>query len=319
MNDKPNKASLLTISTEQSGQRIDNFLLTRLKGVPKSHVYRLLRSGQVRVNSGRKKPHYRLQAGDKVRMPPVRTSQRPAASIPDALKNNLQNAILFENAHLLVIDKPAGLPVHSGSGYQYGVIDVLRQARPQQQLELVHRLDRETSGCLLLAKSRQALQRCHAAFRDEHANAVGKHYLTLVMGNWPGIDTVDIGIEKVTRSGERMMQSSEQGASAISHFECQQHLQTTHNGEPLQASLMRVRIETGRTHQIRVHARYKNHPIACDSKYGDKHFNSLMKQAGLNRLFLHASKLELDLNELGAIAVASPLPQELQHCIDTLQ
>ena len=308
------KARIVTIDAGQHGQRLDNFLLNRLRGVPKSHVYRLLRSGQVRVNSGRKKPHYRLQDGDRVRIPPVRVTAKSDPVIPDSLVRQLENAILLDNVHVLVVNKPAGIPVHGGSGYAFGVIDILRQSRPGQPLELVHRLDRETSGCLLLAKSRISLNACHAAFRDQHDSTVAKHYLALVQGHWPGQQTVDIGIEKVIRSGERMMQTAGDGARAVSHFACRQ--QFDHNG--LQASLMHVQIETGRTHQIRVHARHQNHPLAGDEKYGDKAFNSQMKALGLNRLFLHASRLQLDLPDIGRIDAEAALPEELQDVLDAL-
>jgi 23S rRNA pseudouridine955/2504/2580 synthase len=310
-----NKASIVTIAADQGGQRIDNFLLNKLKGVPKSHVYRLLRSGQVRVNSGRKKPHYRLQAGDNVRIPPVRTSQRTTPVVPDAQIDRLRDTVLFENEHVLVINKPSGIPVHSGSGYAYGVIDVLRQAEPDATLELVHRLDRETSGCLLLAKSRVSLNLCHTALREQHADSIGKYYLALVAGHWPGSETVAMGIEKVVRSGERMMQTSVDGAAAVSHFECQQSF----SHEAIEASLMRVKIDTGRTHQIRVHARYKNHPLAGDQKYGDKSFNAGLKSLGLNRLFLHAAKLELNLPGIGDISTQAALPDDLQNCLDALR
>ncbi len=309
------KARIVTIDANQHGQRLDNFLLAILKGVPKSHVYRLLRSGQVRVNSGRKKPHYRLKDGDRVRIPPVRVAEKTAPSIAGKLVAQLENSILLDNEHVLVVNKPAGIPVHGGSGYAFGVIDILRQSRPEQPLELAHRLDRETSGCLLLAKSRVSLNACHAAFREQHDSAVAKHYLALVKGHWPGQQTIGIGIEKVVRSGERMMQASEDGARAVSHFECQQQFE--HDG--LQASLMRVQIETGRTHQIRAHARYQGHPLAGDEKYGDKTFNNQMKALGLNRLFLHASRLQLDLPGTGRIEAEAALPEELLNVLNVLE
>ena len=308
------KARIVTIDANQHGQRLDNFLLTMLKGVPKSHVYRLLRSGQVRVNSGRKKPHYRLKDGDRVRIPPVRVTEKTTPVIADKLVAQLEHSILLDNEHVMVVNKPAGIPVHGGSGYAFGVIDILRQSRPDQPLELVHRLDRETSGCLLLAKSRISLNACHAAFREQHDSVVAKHYLALVRGHWPDQQTVDIGIEKVVRSGERMMQAADNGARAVSHFECQQQFEY----DDIQASLMRVQIETGRTHQIRVHARHQNHPLAGDEKYGDKTFNAQMKSLGLNRLFLHASKLQLTLPNIGNIKAEAEMPKELQDVIARL-
>jgi 23S rRNA pseudouridine955/2504/2580 synthase len=305
------KVRVISITEDQSGQRLDNFLMARLKGVPRGHVYRLLRSGQVRVNSGRKKAHYRLQAGDDVRIPPVTTKTTQQVTVPDSLQQSLEASIVLEDEHVIVLNKPSGVPVHAGSGYRYGVIDSLRASRPNATLELVHRLDRETSGCLLLAKSRKSLAQCHAAFRNEHA--IDKQYLALVDGHWPGSTTVDARLDKVVRSGERMMQVSDAGQRAVSHFECQQAF-----GQPMTCSLMRIVIETGRTHQIRVHAAHHDHAIAGDNKYGDKGFNAACKSIGLNRLFLHAERLELELPELGTISASAPLPAELQTVINAL-
>lgn len=307
------QARTVTIDAGQHGQRIDNYLLNVLKGVPKSHVYRLLRSGQVRVNSGRKKPHYRLKSGDRVRIPPVKTTEKTEAMIPDSLLQ-LEHSILLENEHVLVLDKPAGIPVHSGSGHAFGVIDILRRCRPGQTIELVHRLDRETSGCLLLAKSRIALNACHHALREQH-DRVTKQYLALVQGCWPGTATVTAGIEKVIRSGERMMQTTTDGARAVSHFTCLQ----TFGASTVQASLMQVQIETGRTHQIRVHARHQGHPLAGDDKYGHRDFNADMKKLGLKRLFLHASHLRLSLPGIGEIDSRAPLAEDLQQVLHRLE
>ena len=302
---------LVSIDHDQAGQRLDNFLMGRLKGVPRSHVYRLLRSGQVRVNKGRKKPHYRLQAGDEVRVPPVSLKQSETPNVPHPLIDRLEQSILLENDDVLIIDKPAGLPVHAGSGVRYGVIEALRQGRPSESLELVHRLDRDTSGCLLLARSRQALTQCHEAFRNEHR--IGKHYTALVRGDWSGCHTVDAALEKVVRSGEHMIQVSTGGQHALSHFECSKRYE-----DPVDASLMRIRIETGRTHQIRVHAAHHQHPLAGDSKYGDRDFDNQLRPLGLDRLFLHASKLEFDLPGLGSISAEAPLPDELSQLLEQL-
>lgn len=301
------KVEIVSVSQDVAGQRLDNFLFNRLKGVPKGHVYRLLRSGQVRVNKGRKKAHYRLAAGDEVRIPPVRFKQKQQARVPEKLIEQLEASVLHEDEHVLVINKPSGIPVHAGSGYHYGVIDGFRNSRPDASLELVHRLDRETSGCLLLAKSRQSLNLCHQAFRNEHD--IRKAYLALVMNHWQGTQTVDAAIAKVVRSGERMMQVSHDGQRAVSHFECNRLF------DQPQASLMSVDIETGRTHQIRVHAREQGHPLAGDTKYGDRDFNSKMKTLGLNRLFLHAEALQLELPGLHNIDVSAPLPRELEEVL----
>lgn len=310
-----NKAKLITISDDQSGQRIDNFLLKQLKGVPKSHIYRLLRSGQVRINSGRKKAHYKLQAGDKLRLPPVRYTEKDITAVPDTVIRILENSIIFENKDIIAIDKPSGFAVHKGSGLHFGVIEAFRQMRSEQTIELVHRLDRETSGCLLLAKNRQILTQLHELLRDEKTIHIEKTYLALVHGNWPTINhnggrqTIDIGISKIKRSGEHMMQADESGDRAISHFE---PLETFEH-----CSLMKVTIDTGRTHQIRVHAAHSGHPIIGDSKYGDKTANRYFRLLGLNRLFLHAQRLYLPLAT--PVTIEAELSNELELLLKTLR
>jgi 23S rRNA pseudouridine955/2504/2580 synthase len=310
-----NKAQLITISAEQAGQRIDNFLVKHLKGVPRSHVYQILRSGQVRINSGRKKAHYKLQTGDTLRLPPIRLAERDDETVPDSVIETLKDAILFENDDIIAINKPSGLAVHKGSGLRFGVIEAFRQIDPQQPLELVHRLDRETSGCLLLAKNRQILTLLHELLRDEHSVHIEKTYLALLDGQWPtdtqngGRQTIDIGISKVKRSGEHMMQADHAGDRAISHFEPVEIFE--------QCSLMKIRIETGRTHQIRVHAAYTGHPILGDSKYGDKDSNRTFRELGLKRLFLHAQRLYIPLAE--PITIEAPLSTELEDLLKTLR
>ncbi len=308
------QASIVTIDATRHGQRLDNFLMNQLRGVPRSHVYRLLRSGQVRVNSGRKKPHYRLKNGDRVRIPPVRIAEKTTVALKPETLHLLDHRILFDSPEVLVVDKPGGLPVHAGSGCAWGIIDILRQRWPGQSFELVHRLDRETSGCLLLARTRAALNTCHTVFREQHST-LAKHYIALVRGHWAGSETVVTGIEKVLRGGERMIQVAAEGARAISHFECERLLE--HNG--MQASLMRIRIDTGRTHQIRVHAQHRQHPLAGDGKYGDREFNQTMKTLGLKRLFLHASKLSLQLPGIGHIHAEAPLPEDLRAVADSFE
>lgn len=298
------------ITERHEGQRLDNWLATRLKGVPKSHVYRLLRTGQVRVNGGRAKPGYRLAPGDEVRVPPVRRA--PKTEVPRAeasLLERLSAAVLYEDEHLLVIDKPPGLPVHAGSGVRLGLIEALHQARPDQQLDLVHRLDRDTSGCLVVAKRRDALNQLHGMLRSRD---VIKQYLLLARGRWSGgACTVDapLAADKV-KSGERMVEVSESGRRAVTHFEPQESYGA--------ATLVRATLDTGRKHQIRVHAAHAGHPVAGDDKYGDDSFNRHMKTLGLRRLFLHAQRLAFTLSDGREVDVSAPLPEELKLVLDRL-
>jgi len=308
-----NGVSQLTINDGQAGQRIDNFLLKHLKGVPKSHIYRLLRSGQVRINSGRKKPHYKLCAGDMLRLPPVRISENQSSPIPTAVLEILKNAVIFENDDIIAINKPSGLAVHKGSGLNFGVIEAFRQIEPEQPLELVHRLDRETSGCLLLSKNRQVLARLHEMLRHETVIHMEKTYLALLDGIWQqGNKTIDAGISKIKRGGEHIMQIDNTGDRAISHF---QPLEIFDNGAHA-CSLMQITIDTGRTHQIRVHAQHSGHAIIGDSKYGNKQSNRLFRELGLKRLFLHAKRLYLPLPD--PITLDAPLSDELTALLQKL-
>lgn len=306
-----NRVSREKISDRHAGQRLDNWLATRLKGVPRSHVYRLLRTGQVRVNGGRAKPGYRLEAGDEVRVPPVR--QAPKTKVPKAepsLLDRLAGAVIYEDESLLVLDKPAGLPVHAGSGVRLGLIEALQQARPDQQLDLVHRLDRETSGCLVLAKRRDVLGELHQLLRD---GGVTKQYLLLTRGRWPGgARTVNepLAADRV-RSGERMVEVSEGGRRAVTHFEPAET-----RGD---ATLVRATLDTGRKHQIRVHAAHAGFPVAGDRKYGDDEFNRRMKALGLRRVFLHAQRLAFTLADGREVDVSAPLPEELKLVLDRLE
>jgi 23S rRNA pseudouridine955/2504/2580 synthase len=306
--ESPARVRMALIDQNSHGQRIDNYLLTQLKGVPRSHIYQLLRSGQVRVNKGRIKPPYRLQLGDEVRIPPVRISEKPESTVPTAVLDLLAAATLFENEDLLIIDKPAGIAVHAGSGVHYGVAEAFKQSHPGQFIELVHRLDRDTSGCLILAKNRDSLSQLHTMMRE--SRGIEKQYLALVAGHWPGSETVDVPLEKIQRSGERMVEASESGAQARSHFEARKLYRD--------ASLMAVQIDTGRTHQIRVHAAYCGHPLAGDNKYGDDTFNKQMKALGLKRLFLHACRLSFKLSNK-RIQVEAPMPAELQKLLKRLE
>ena len=309
------KVSQLSISETQSGQRIDNFLLKHLKGVPKSHIYRLLRSGQVRVNSGRKKPHYKLQTDDIIRLPPVRISEEQDSQVPGSVIQTLKDAIIFEDDNIIAINKPSGIAVHKGSGLRFGVIEAFRQMAPEQTLELVHRLDRETSGCLLLAKNRQVLAQLHELFRHEKTVHIEKTYIALLDGQWRrGSQTIDMGISKIKRGGEHIMQADESGDRAISHFE---PLEIIELDKTNKCSLMKITIETGRTHQIRVHAQYSGFPIIGDSKYGNKTANRYFRELGLKRLFLHAKQLYLPLAD--PITINAALSDDLEILLNTLR
>jgi len=302
----------LDISTEQAGQRIDNFLLRFLKGVPKSRIYRLLRKGEVRVNKGRIKPEYRLKSGDQVRIPPVRVAESKPASPSGQSVQKLADAVLYEDERLLVLNKPAGMAVHGGSGLSYGVIEALRVLRPQAPyLELVHRLDRDTSGCLLIAKRRSELRMLHELLRK---GEVDKRYLLLVQGDWSqGPYRVNAGLKKnLLRGGERMVRVDEDGKTALTHF----HFLDSYAG----ASLMEAELKTGRTHQIRVHATHTGHPLAGDDKYGDTDFNRRMRRLGLKRLFLHAHTLAFqDSERHRSIHVSAPLSADLRRLIQQLE
>jgi 23S rRNA pseudouridine955/2504/2580 synthase len=300
------------IDGDRAGQRLDNFLLGELKGVPRSHVYRLIRSGQVRVNSGRTTPSYRLQAGDRVRVPPV--GQRPTVApvaTPDRLEW-LAERIIYEDARILVLDKPAGLAVHGGSNVSLGVIEALRLLRPTaKDLELAHRLDRGTSGCLLLAKRRSALRVLHELLRE---GQVDKRYLTLVKGKWTDADR-EIDAPLVTRrvGGEARVKVDPAGKEARSTFRTLDRFGKT-------ATLLEVSIDTGRTHQIRVHAAHAGHPVAGDERYGDKDYNEYLKSFGLTRMFLHAHSLSFDWPDTGEPFNASaPLPDDLKAVLTSLE
>jgi 23S rRNA pseudouridine955/2504/2580 synthase len=311
----PSRSGVKTveIDSEHAGQRIDNYLMSQLKGVPRSRIYKLLRNGQVRVNSGRKKPLYKLKSGDRVRIPPVSMASSESPAIPDSVQKRLSEAVLFENENILVLNKPSGLAVHSGSGLSFGVIEALKIKQPDQFLELAHRLDRETSGCLLLAKNRATLTHLHDLLRRETESDLGKYYLALVAGYWAEPVTINAPLKKITRSGEHMVEVLDDGQPAISHFEPLQHYP--------QATLVRVKIDTGRTHQIRVHAAHAGHPVAGDEKYGNTAFNRELKKAGLKRLFLHAARVEIPAIETGStkpIIIEAPLGNELQHVLDAL-
>lgn len=297
----PVRVRHVTVSSNQAGQRLDNFLLRELKGLPRSRVYRLVRKGEVRVNLGRVRASYRLQRGDEVRIPPVRLADRgqtPASGHIDT------GAVLYEDAYLLVVDKPAGTPVHGGSGVAAGVIEALRARRPDLPfLELVHRLDRDTSGCLMLAKSRPALTGLHAALRRDSLRPVTKLYKALVRGRFTRRPVaVDNALEKNRiQGGERMVVVADGGDRAESVF------RLVRAGDL--CSLVEIELLTGRTHQARVHATHLGHPIAGDRKYGDREFNKHMRNAGIRRLALHAGSLAFDHPISGeSVNIEAPLP-----------
>jgi 23S rRNA pseudouridine955/2504/2580 synthase len=305
------QVTLVTVASEEAGQRIDNFLARHLKGVPPSHVYRILRRGEVRVNSGRIHARYKVKAGDKVRIPPVRVAPETAPASPGKALRAIENHIIHEDSHLMVIDKPSGMAVHGGSGVSHGVIEALRAVRPDAPfLELAHRLDRDTSGCLLIAKRRSALRALHEQLR---AGGMNKRYLALVTGPWGGsARTVRAALRKNRlQGGERIVRVDASGKEALTRF------------DPLSSHgpgiLVEVELRTGRTHQIRVHAAHIGHPLAGDDKYGDAEFNRLMKQFGLRRLFLHAYRLEFT-DPAGArvITVTAPLGEDLRQVLDRL-
>ena len=298
------------VEAEAAGQRVDNYLTKRLKGVPKSHIYRILRSGEVRANSRRIKPEYRVQAGDRLRLPPLRTAKPAAVPRPKA-GAKLQAAVLYEDDVLLVIDKPAGTAVHGGSGISRGVIEQLRLERPEARyLELVHRLDRETSGVLMLAKRRSALTELHRQLRE---GQVQKFYLALVKGEWrEGKRSVKLPLNKyVLASGERRVSVGREGAPAHTVFRLRQNWSGF--------SLVEAELKTGRTHQIRVHLAYLGHPVAGDDKYGDFALNKELARRGLKRMFLHAFKAVIQHPASGAIlALEAPIPAELQDFLAAL-
>jgi 23S rRNA pseudouridine955/2504/2580 synthase len=285
MVDKSDKSQLhvkvreVVIGDEHAGQRIDNFLLTALKGVPKTHIYKLLRKGEVRVNKGRIKPPHRLQEGDVVRIPPVRVAEpKPDAPVSSKLHQQLQDRIIFEDKDLLVINKPSGLAVHGGSGLNFGLIEALRQMYPlAKRLELVHRLDRDTSGCLIIAKKASILKALHEQLRND---GMEKIYLALAKGTMKGRQEVDAPLLKNTvQSGERVVRVNPEGKEAQTIFTSQRVFENS--------TLLEARLITGRTHQIRVHAKHMGHPLAGDDKYGDDDFNKHMASNACSCMRVH--------------------------------
>ncbi|KUJ73073.1 23S rRNA pseudouridylate synthase [Thiomicrospira sp. WB1] len=274
----------IEVSEDDAGQRLDNFLMRCYRKVPKTLIYRVIRKGEVRVDKGRVKPHRKLKAGEVVRVPPIRQPDAPGeAVIAQAQLDRIEQSIVYEDADLLVLNKPSGVAVHGGSGLSWGVIEVLRRLRPHaKRMELVHRLDRDTSGCLLVAKKASVLKALHAQVRQD---ALLKQYWALVAPHWPqGLDKVDLPLEKNTlQSGERLVKVSAQGKPSLSEF---RPLETFS-----EADLVEVTLRTGRTHQIRVHAQVSGAPLVGDEKYGDRDVNRSFRKRGMKRLALHARRL----------------------------
>jgi len=332
------QATLVTVDEDYAGQRLDNFLIRQLKGVPKTHVYRIIRSGEVRINKGRAQADTRVQAGDIVRLPPVRTSERAeqkaqamaeevarhgASSTVGGYAPSREFPILFEDDFLLAIDKPAGVAVHGGSGVSFGVIEQLRMARPEADfLELVHRLDRETSGILLIAKRRMALKLLQEQFRERETDKI---YLALVSGNWPANQRViDIALHKyLLPNGERRVKvvanDHPDGMRSVTLVKVKSAIAANPGAPSTPFTLLEVTIKTGRTHQIRVHLASAGHPIAGDDKYGDFELNKALQKSGpggasLKRMFLHAWSLKFKHPKTRkAIHLQAPLPDELQQ------
>lgn len=311
---KPRRGAVRHVAVDDgsSGQRLDNFLLRELKGVPRTRLYRALRKGEVRVNKGRVRADYRLVAGDLVRIPPL---HQPAPSSPPAIPRywteQLSQQVIFEDDGLLVIDKPSGLAVHGGSGLNFGLIECLRHMRPEARyLELVHRLDRDTSGLILIAKRPAILRELHRLLREKH---VDKRYLALVAGSWPkSCRVVEAPLEKnVLQSGERMVRVAREGKRAITEFSVVERLQG--------ATLIEARPVTGRTHQIRVHAQHVGFPLLGDEKYSDERTAAFCKQLGLQRLFLHARYLRFVLPDVGSLELQAGLESSLETILEKIR
>ena len=303
------KVQWVDITEENSEQRIDNFLITRLKGVPKSKIYRIIRKGEVRVNKGRISNRYKLEIGDVVRIPPVRVAVRKnEVDLQPTLKYSLEHEIIFEDEVLVVLNKPSGFAVHGGSGISSGVIEAFRALRPDARfLELAHRLDKDTSGCLLVAKKRSALKKLHDLFRGD---GVKKTYLALLVGEWDRKKQLVIAplLKSTGKGGERMVKVNQAGKYAETNFKRLKK----YNG----FTLVEASPKTGRTHQIRVHSAWLGHPIVADTRYGDAKINSFLAKKGFKRLFLHAEQLQFNHPVSGEIMnFNAPLAPELEKLL----
>jgi 23S rRNA pseudouridine955/2504/2580 synthase len=302
----------LSVDEDSAGQRLDNYLVRELKGVPKTRLYRAMRKGEIRVNKGRVKADYRVVAGDLVRIPPLhRPSPTEPAPVPRYWAQQISQRIIYEDDRLLVINKPSGLAVHGGSGLSFGLIESLRQLRPDDRyLELVHRLDRDTSGVIMIARRPAILRELHRQLREDK---IDKRYMALVAGSWPkSLRIVDAPLEKnVLQSGERMVRVAKEGKRSITEFSIQERLPGV--------TLIEAKPITGRTHQIRVHARHAGYPLLGDAKYSDERTTSVCQSLGLQRLFLHARSLRISLPETGALNLEAPLDPDLESILDKLR
>ena len=307
----------VSANADEAGQRIDNFLIRHFKGVPKSHIYKMLRKGEVRVNKKRIKATYKLEPGDQVRLPPVRTSQEKTRRPPDAMIQRLSQRIVYEDDRLVVVNKPSGLAAHAGSGIDFGLIEIMQQMENKGgEVFLVHRLDRGTSGCLLLARDREALRFLQTALQEDR---MAKYYIALVKGRWEQQEhKVEMSLRRnKIRGGERLVQVDHDGKHSVSEFTTMRIY--AHKPDQEGCSLMKIRLLTGRTHQIRVHGAENNHPLAGDRRYGDEEFNRQMKSFGLNRMFLHASAISFphpDNNQ--DMKIEPPLDDDLQQVLERL-
>ncbi|OFJ66528.1 RNA pseudouridine synthase [Neisseria sp. HMSC073B07] len=315
--------SLITVAEHEAGQRLDNYLIKILKGVPKSHIHRIIRAGEVRLNKKRCKPDSRIQTGDLLRIPPVRTAEKQRSSENRAQAVPAREfTIIYEDDVLLVIDKPAGTAVHGGSGVSFGVIEQIRRARPEARyLELVHRLDKDTSGLLMIAKKRSALVKLHEAIRNDHPKKI---YLALGVGKLPNDSFhVKLPLFKYTGAqGEKMVRVSEDGQSAHTIFRVLNRFSDDllHQVGLSQLTLVQATLKTGRTHQIRVHLQSQHCPIAGDERYGDYQANKRLQKLGLKRMFLHAAELHLDHPLTGEkLILKAPLPQDLAQFVLMLE
>jgi 23S rRNA pseudouridine955/2504/2580 synthase len=319
------KVVFVQVDDDQAGQRLDNFLMARLKGVPKSKIYNIIRKGEVRVNKGRSQPDYKIEQGDNIRIPPVRVSEKEVLAKPsNVMMTLLDQSILFENDGLLVINKPPGLAVHGGSGVSLGLIETLRQMRPDARyLELVHRLDRDTSGCIMIAKKRSMLRHLQAALREKNTSGIRKIYHALVVGSWsPTCRRVDVPLLKVEiANDEKIVRVHAEGKPSLTEFKILKTFNhSTFNPSTLnQCTLIEAKPITGRTHQIRVHAQYAGHSLVGDEKYGNDLFNIAMKALGVKRLFLHAAELGFYLPDAKELTIVqAPLPPDLASVLKKL-
>lgn len=312
MNEDKPKVQFVEIDDDFAGQRIDNFLLARLKNVPKSMIYRIVRKGEVRVNKKRIKPEYKIQEGDIVRVPPVKLPESTAPELPNvklAKVSELESCIIYEDDHLLILNKPSGTAVHGGSGLKFGAIEALRALRPDARfLELVHRIDRDTSGILLIAKKRSALRRLQEQFRNK---TVQKYYFALVMGEWKSTCKV-VNAPLLKNEVNSIVRVNTNGKPSETRFKILEKFE--------QATLIQASPITGRTHQIRVHAQYTGHPIGWDDRYGDRRFDAYSGQFGLDRLFLHAANIKFthpSTEEL--MDISAPMENRLERVLKGLR